>query len=134
MLNTGMKDYFDLWLLSRQPELNKETLRAAIGRTFKNRKMEIEKTPIGLSDEFGNDPTKQVQWTAFLNFGCFSKRFFSRTISIENEVVRNRVDMKPVRYLFGEIESGCVSCDRSLDRGASGRRPTLSHFGDLPRN
>jgi hypothetical protein len=63
MLNTRMKDYFDLWLLSRQPELNKETLRTAIERTFKNRNMEIEKTPIALSTEFGNDPTKQVQWT-----------------------------------------------------------------------
>jgi predicted nucleotidyltransferase component of viral defense system len=66
MLNTRMKDYFDLWLLSQQPELNKETLRTAIERTFKNRKMEIDQAPIGLSTEFGNDPAKQVQWTAFL--------------------------------------------------------------------
>ena len=66
MLNTRMKDYFDLWLLSQQPELNKGTLRTAIERTFKKRNIEIEKTPIGLSTEFGNDPTKQVQWTAFL--------------------------------------------------------------------
>lgn len=66
MLNTRMKDYFDLWLLSQQPELNRETLTTAIERTFSNRKMEIDKTPIGLSPEFGNDPTKQVQWRAFL--------------------------------------------------------------------
>jgi hypothetical protein len=66
MLNTRMKDYFDLWLLSQQPELNRETLATAIERTFSNRKMEIDKTPIGLSPEFGNDPTKQVQWRAFL--------------------------------------------------------------------
>jgi hypothetical protein len=61
-----MKDYFDLWLLSRQPELNKVTLRTAIERTFKNRNMEIDKAPIGLSSGFGNDLTKQIQWTAFL--------------------------------------------------------------------
>jgi predicted nucleotidyltransferase component of viral defense system len=66
MLNTRMKDYFDLWLLSRQPELNRNTLRTAIERTFKNRNMEVDKAPIGLSIEFGNDPAKQVQWTAFL--------------------------------------------------------------------
>ena len=66
MANTRMKDYFDLWLLSRQPELNPETLRTAIRRTFANRKMEIDKTPVGLSTEFGSDPTKQVQWKAFL--------------------------------------------------------------------
>jgi hypothetical protein len=28
--------------------------------------MEIDKAPIGLSSEFGNDPTKQSQWTAYL--------------------------------------------------------------------
>ncbi len=49
MLNTRMKDYFDLWLLARQPELNKEVLATAIKRTFANRGMEIDKTPIGLS-------------------------------------------------------------------------------------
>jgi len=45
MLNTRMKDYFDLWLLARQPELNKEVLATAIKRTFANRGMEIVKLP-----------------------------------------------------------------------------------------
>ena len=66
MANTRMKDYFDLWLLSRQPELNKATLRKAIKRTFENRKMAIEAEPIGLSGTFGADTAKQVQWKAFL--------------------------------------------------------------------
>jgi hypothetical protein len=66
MLNTRMKDYFDLWLLTRQPELNKEVLGTAIKRTFANRGMEIDTTPIGLSPVFGDDPTKQMQWSAFL--------------------------------------------------------------------
>ncbi|QHS50415.1 nucleotidyl transferase AbiEii/AbiGii toxin family protein [Edaphobacter sp. 12200R-103] len=44
ILNTRMKDYFDLWLLSQQPELNRETLATAIERTFSNRKIEIDKT------------------------------------------------------------------------------------------
>jgi hypothetical protein len=66
MANTRMKDYFDLWLLSRQPELNKAMLRKAIERTFENRKMAIEAEPIGLSSTFGADPAKQIQWKAFL--------------------------------------------------------------------
>jgi hypothetical protein len=66
MLNTRMKDYFDLWLLTRQPELNKEVLGTAIERTFANRGMEIDITPVGLSPAFGGDPTKQTQWSAFL--------------------------------------------------------------------
>jgi len=66
MLNTRMKDYFDLWLLARQPELNKEVLATAIKRTFANRGMEIDKAPIGLSPAFGDDTAKQKQWVAFL--------------------------------------------------------------------
>jgi hypothetical protein len=66
MLNTRMKDYFDLWLLTRQPELNKEVLSTAIQRTFANRGMEIDAAPIGLSPAFGDDPAKQMQWSAFL--------------------------------------------------------------------
>jgi predicted nucleotidyltransferase component of viral defense system len=73
MLNSRMKDYFDLWLLSRHPELNKATLRIAIQRTFKNRNMEIEEGPIGLSLEFGNDPSKQAQWRAFLKRSALTK-------------------------------------------------------------
>jgi predicted nucleotidyltransferase component of viral defense system len=97
MLNTRMKDYFDLWLLSRQPELNKETLRTAIERTFKNRKMEIEKTPIGLSTEFGSDPTKQVQWTAFLRRSALTEA--------PNDLANVVQDL---RVFFEEIFSGTI--------------------------
>jgi hypothetical protein len=66
MLNTRMKDYFDLWLLTRQPELSREVLVEAIKRTFANRGMELDLDPIGLSSAFGNDPAKQMQWSAFV--------------------------------------------------------------------
>ena len=66
LLNTRMKDYFDLWLLTRQPELNSKVLATAIKRTFANRGMEIDRDPIGLSPAFGNDYAKQTQWSAFL--------------------------------------------------------------------
>jgi hypothetical protein len=66
MLNTRMKDYFDLWLLTRQPELNREVLTTAIKRTFANRGMQIDPKPVGLSAAFGNDPAKQMHWSAFL--------------------------------------------------------------------
>lgn len=66
MLNSRMKDYYDLWLLSRHPELDVATLRDAIQRTFRNRNTAIEAAPVGLSAEFCEDHGKQAQWRAFL--------------------------------------------------------------------
>jgi hypothetical protein len=66
MLNSRMKDYYDLWLRSGHPELNLATLREAIQRTFQNRNTAIEAAPVGLSTEFCNDPGKETQWRAFL--------------------------------------------------------------------
>ena len=66
MLNTRMKDYFDLWLLTRQSELKKDVLAVAIKRTFENRGMQIDPNPAGLSVAFGTEPAKQMQWSAFL--------------------------------------------------------------------
>lgn len=66
MLNSRMKDYYDLWLLSGHPELSVPTLRVAIQRTFRNRNTAVEAAPVGLSAEFCNDPGKETQWRAFL--------------------------------------------------------------------
>jgi hypothetical protein len=56
----GVRGYFDLWLLSRHPHLNKTTLQTATERTFRNGKIEKEATPIGLSAKFGHNPAQQA--------------------------------------------------------------------------
>ena len=66
MVNTRMKDYYDLWILSQHSQLNTATLREAIQRTFRNRNTAIEAAPVGLSAEFCNNPVKQAQWQAFV--------------------------------------------------------------------
>lgn len=66
MVNTRMKDYYDLWILSQHSQLNTATLREAIQRTFRNRNTAIEAAPAGLSAEFCNNPVKQAQWRAFV--------------------------------------------------------------------
>src|SRR5262249_7863228 len=65
-LNSRMKDFFDLWLLSRQFEFDGETLKNAIGKTFLNRKTPIPTEALALTSVFADDPTKQTQWKGFL--------------------------------------------------------------------
>lgn len=67
MTNTRMKDFFDLWVLLQDTTLDDAELQRAIAATFTRRQTAVPGTePIGLSDAFAEDPTKQVQWRAFL--------------------------------------------------------------------
>lgn len=68
MLNSRMKDYFDLWVLVTYAEFDNAILRKAIRATFERRGTPLPgKLPIGLSDEFAHDGQKNKQWLAFLH-------------------------------------------------------------------
>ena len=68
MANTRMKDFFDLWVLLQDSTLNDAELQRAVDATFTRRQTAMPSAqPIGLSNAFANDATKQIQWRAFLN-------------------------------------------------------------------
>ena len=58
LLNSGMKDYYDIALLSRMYPFEGEDLIGAIMATFRYRETKIEAEPIGLTDAFYADTTK----------------------------------------------------------------------------
>lgn len=67
MLNSRLKDYFDLWILVRQSDFEGQLLTLAVAATFDRRGTEVPQgVPMGLSDEFIEDDQKQKQWQAFL--------------------------------------------------------------------
>lgn len=67
MLNSRMKDYFDLWILAKHSDFDGAVLMRAIRATFERRHTDIPNDiPIGLTDEFANDRQKEMQWQAFL--------------------------------------------------------------------
>ena len=67
MANTRMKDFYDIWLLSRQFEFSGERLCQAIAATFSRRGTPLSSgVPVALSSEFAADSGKQAQWRAFL--------------------------------------------------------------------
>ena len=68
MSNSRMKDYFDMWILLRDGELDDAELARAIRATFARRGTAMpEGVPVGLSDMFATDESKQSQWRAFAN-------------------------------------------------------------------
>lgn len=67
MVNTRLKDYFDLWFLARHFSLDPAILQDAIAATFTRRSTSLpQHLPLGLSDAFAQDATKVRQWKAFL--------------------------------------------------------------------
>ena len=67
MTNSRLKDYLDLSVLLDREVLDPATLAAAIAATFTRRGTALPtELPIGLSDEFANDQSRQALWVAFL--------------------------------------------------------------------
>ena len=67
MTNTRMKDFYDLWILSREFEFSGPSLCKAIEATFQRRRTEIPASrPLALTKEFFDDPRKTGQWRAFV--------------------------------------------------------------------
>lgn len=67
MLNSRMKDFFDLWILAKHSDFDGPILSRAVAATFDRRRTAVPNgVPIGLSDEFISDAQKGKQWQAFL--------------------------------------------------------------------
>jgi hypothetical protein len=105
MLNSRMKDYFDIWLIAKTFEMSGATLREAVERTFERRGTDMPAgPPVGLSSAFSDDEQHRRQWEAF----------------------RSRLDMETP-----ELEDAVSACARLLipvSESLHGGRPLNSHW------
>lgn len=66
-LNSRMKDFFDVWLLSRSFDFDGPRLCEAIEKTFKRRGTVLpDWEPVALTEEFSGNAQKQAQWAGFI--------------------------------------------------------------------
>ena len=67
MVNTRMKDFYDLWILALEFEFSGPLLCKAIEATFEKRNTEIPTAvPLALTEDFSGDSKKAKQWSAFV--------------------------------------------------------------------
>ncbi|MGK2907632.1 MAG: nucleotidyl transferase AbiEii/AbiGii toxin family protein [Desulfuromonadales bacterium] len=67
LANSRMKDFYDLWLVSRLFSFEGNLLRNALENTFNRRRTTFPgSTPFAFTPSFYADPQKSVQWTAFV--------------------------------------------------------------------
>lgn len=80
IFNTRIKDFYDIWNLSRGMDFEGATLARAIAATFARRATALPaQTPRALTYEFSEDPMKQAMWRAFVRKGRLAVE--SKTLS-----------------------------------------------------
>ena len=66
VVNSRMKDFYDIWMLSRIFNFNGEILTEAIEKTFENRKTTLNRNSVIFDPSFGKDKARNVQWKGFI--------------------------------------------------------------------
>jgi hypothetical protein len=64
ILNSRMKDFYDIWLLSRHYKFETEDIAQAIVATFSNKETVVQNDITAFSKEFAD--LKQIMWQAFI--------------------------------------------------------------------
>lgn len=72
MLNSRMKDFYDIWLLSHMFDFKGDRLATAIQTTFENRRTPIPVAPAVFDSAFVEDQEKKTQWRAFIRKSTLS--------------------------------------------------------------
>ena len=66
ILNSRMKDFFDIWFLIRRFNFSGHTLQKAVKATFFTRSTDLPTVPVAFTPNFSGDPVKDAQWKAFV--------------------------------------------------------------------
>jgi len=70
--NSRMKDYYDIWTLSKIMDFQLDRLSSAITATFARRKTDLPAGwPEGLTESYFRTEEPNIFWNAFMNKGKF---------------------------------------------------------------
>jgi hypothetical protein len=92
IMNSRMKDFWDIRSLSRQFDFDGKTLASAIAETFAARHTVIPFDPVAFTEAFIQDKTKQSQWKAFLR----KNRMVGDPGTFEEAVAAVSLFLKPI--------------------------------------
>jgi hypothetical protein len=66
ILNSRMKDFHDIWMLSRSFDFQGAVLAEAIAKTFANRNTEVPADAAAFAPSFAEEREKVAQWRGFI--------------------------------------------------------------------
>jgi len=92
LLNSRMKDFYDIWLMKRQFDFNGLNLSEAIKRTFTHRRTDLpKKRPIFAEEIYDEKSDRQTLWKAFLKKGDIKnvpEKLAITAVEIENFLIK----------------------------------------------
>ena len=92
ILNSRMKDFFDIWLMSRHFDFDGNILAEAITKTFSARGTKILAEPLALTDAFAENAAKATQWRGFVR----RNRLSEAPKDLSEVIVSIGVFLKPI--------------------------------------
>jgi hypothetical protein len=66
VLNSRMKDFYDIWVLSRTFDFQGKILAKAVEKTFEKRNTPVTLDAALFDPSFGKDSDKNIQWQGFI--------------------------------------------------------------------
>lgn len=93
LINTRMKDFYDLWMILNHHEINPDKLKVAITEVFANRRTTL-KYPIAFTSAFYDGKETQQRWTNFLSAMGKNQINFKDVIE---ELSRNFIILETIR-------------------------------------
>lgn len=91
--NSRMKDYLDLTVIFERESLDMQVLLRAVIATFQSRGTAMPNVvPVGMTDDFANDPAKQIMWSAFLRKNQLPQQSFQAIVKILREKLQPVLD------------------------------------------
>lgn len=107
-INSRMKDYYDIYTLFNNTNIDKDKLKSAINNTFNNRKTNIDIDHNFLNDNFWENTNLNTLWKGFL------KRIDSPEIKLRN--VKEKLWSNLNQILYEYIKNKNIENNKMLDK------------------
>jgi len=98
VLNSRLKDFYDIWLLSRTFDFRGKILSEAVEKTFDNRNTQITADPTVFDTSFMEDERKKAQWLGFIK----KARLTDAPERFEDVAAAVRVFLEPIATSLAE--------------------------------
>lgn len=90
LVNSRYKDFYDIYIIASEFDLDGRTLKNAVVETFTHRQTGYADI-VPFADDFPNDPMRQTKWNAFIR-----KKKATRTVAFSNVINVIRLLLIPI--------------------------------------